>query len=398
MKYDFESLTPRRGTNCVKWDLAPSDDIIPMWVADMDFKVAPFIVEALQRRLDHNIYGYVTVPGKYYDALCSWFDRRYGWKIDRSLVQYTIGVVPAISVAVHALAGPGEGVIFQTPAYNCFFSSVRNQGTALVESPLRYVEKDGRMTYEMDFEDLEKKASDPNNKVFLLCNPHNPAGRCWTREELRKVGEICHRHGVTVVSDEIHCEIVMPGHEFVPYATVSEELAKDAVILNSPSKSFNTAGLQLANIICGNKDLCGKIEKVINVFEVCDVNPFGVEALMAAYGVPGDGNYPVGPGEEWLRQMNAAVYENYKVLCEALAPLKKFKVCTLEGTYLAWVDCRATGLGGKQIQDILLNDNKVWVNGGAMYGDDNFFRVNLACPPSLAEEGIRRIAEGLSKL
>ncbi len=398
MKYDFESLTDRHGTNCIKWDLAASNDIIPMWIADMDFQVAPFIIDAIQRRLDHHVYGYVHVPDKYYDAVCSWFDRRYGWKIEKEFIKYTIGVVPAISVAIHALAKPGEGVIVQTPAYNCFFSCVKNQETKLLDSPLKCTEKDGKLYYEMDYEDLEKKASDPCAKVFLLCNPHNPSGRCWTKEEMRKAAEICRRHGVTVVSDEIHCEIVMPGHEFVPFATVSDEFAKDAIIFNSPSKNFNIAGLQIANIISGNAELAAKVDKVVNTFEVCDVNPFGVEALMAAYGVPGDVNYPVGPGEEWLRQMNATVYENYKALCEALKPLTKFKVSNLEGTYLAWVNCAETGLGGNEVQDYLLKNNKVWVNGGAIYGDDRFFRVNLACPPSLAKEGIRRIAEGLSRL
>ena len=287
MDYNFDEIVPRRGTRSYKWDSAADADVLPMWVADMDFRTLPAIVETLQRRVAHGIFGYTKVPDAYYEAIVRWFSARHGWTMDREWIIYTIGVVPAVSAIIKAMTQPGDQVIVQTPVYNCFFSSIRNNGCEIVSSPL--VRKDD--TYVIDFDDLEAKASSPKAKVFLLCNPHNPAGRVWTPEELRRMGDICIRHGVFIIADEIHCELIQPGYVYTPFASLGGEYVKHSSVCISPSKAFNIAGLQIANIVTADEETRKKIDRAINVNEVCDVNPFGVEALIAAYSEE---------GSEWL--------------------------------------------------------------------------------------------------
>ena len=385
--YDFDTIIPRRGTNSIKWDARPPFDadtegVIPLWVADMDFKAAPFIIDVLRKRVEHGVFGYVCVPDSYYEAVCRWFSGRHGWKVEKDWIIYTTGVVPALSAAVKALSKPGEEVILQSPVYNCFFSSVRNNGCEILDVPLLY--HDG--TYSYDFDGLERACADPAAKVMLLCNPHNPAGRVWTREELARVGDIARRHGVTVVSDEIHCEIVMPGFTYTPFASVSPENQACCVTLCSPSKSFNTASLQIANIITSNPEWRKLIDRAINVNEICDVNPFGVLALEAEYSPE---------GAEWLKELNQYIYDNYLLLREKLTD---WTVCKLEGTYLPWVDVSSLGLPTEKIEEELLRNYKVWVNAGAMYGTEGFIRINLATPRSVLAEGLDRVSRGLSAL
>lgn len=401
MKYDFESAVPRRGSNCVKWDaqlpdgvqLTPEqrERVIPLWVADMDFKVAPFIVDALRRRVEHGVFGYVTVPDSYYDAVIRWFSTRYDLQIQREWIEYTIGVVPALSVTVKAFCQPGEGVILLTPVYNCFFSSVRNNGCQVVDVPLqRRPLADGHFSYDIPFEELEAACARPDVRLILFCNPHNPAGRVWTAEELRQVGEIARRHDVVVVSDEIHCEIVRPGTAYTPYASVSEEQLRESVTLSSPSKNFNTAGLQVSNIFCARPDWREKIVRAININEVCDVNPFGPVALEAAYSPE---------GERWLDEMNAVIWQHYDELVEVFRrELPEMPVCELEGTYLAWIDVSSLGLTSDQIEVSLLQEEQVWVNAGAMYGADGYIRINLASPTAQLREGLDRVVRGLKRL
>ena len=291
MKYNFDEIIPRRGTNSYKWDSANDADILPMWVADMDFRTAPAVTEVLKKRVEHGIFGYVRVPDSYYHAVIHWFGRRHYWKIEREWIIYTTGVVPALSAIIKALTNPGDRVLVQTPVYNCFFSSIRNNGCEIISNPLIYEDN----TYRIDFDDLEKKAADPKVKLLLLCNPHNPAGRVWSKQELIRIGEICLRNNVWVVSDEIHCELVFPGHTYTSFASLSEEFRMHSVTCTSPSKAFNLAGLQIANIISADADIRRKIDKAININEVCDVNPFGVEALIAAYN----------EGEEWLEELKS---------------------------------------------------------------------------------------------
>lgn len=387
MKYDFDEIIDRRGTNCVKWDGADNQDVLPMWVADMDFCTAPAIIDALRRRVDHGIFGYTRVPQSYYDAITGWFARRHGWNIDKDWIIYTSGVVPALSAIIKALTVPGDKVLIQTPVYNCFFSSIRNNGCEIVESPLIYTGN----TYSIDFEDLESKALDPKVKAMILCNPHNPAGRVWSRDELIRIGEICIRHDVVVIADEIHCELVMPGYEYTPFASISEEFSRHSVSCVSPSKAFNIAGLQIANIVCADAGRRAKIDRAININEVCDVNPFGVIALQAAYN----------EGAEWLDQLLEYIHGNYECMrrfCEEHLP--DFPITKLEGTYLVWMDCRKFGITSAELEKVLIQDAKLWLNAGTMYGKDGegFMRWNIACPRALMIEGLKRFEKFAKKL
>lgn len=380
MKYDFDELIDRRGTDCVKWDSEPAG-VLPMWVADMDFKTAPCITEALKKRVEQGIFGYTRVPESYYDAVTGWFADRHGWHIERDRIIYTSGVVPALSAIIKAETRPGDKVILQTPVYNCFFSSVRNNGCIIAENRLL---RRGD-TYEMDFDDLELKASDPAVRLMLLCNPHNPCGRVWRRDELKRVADICARHGVTVVSDEIHCELVMPGYEYVPFASLSPETERMSVTCLSPSKAFNIAGLQIANIVCSDPDRRARIDRAINDNEVCDVNPFGVVALQEAYR----------HGADWLDQLNVYLHGNYEYMIDfCRRELPRYPVMKLEGTYLAWMDVSALGIPVAILEQRLVDDARLRLNAGTMYGEagEGYMRWNLACPRARLADGLARFA------
>ena len=387
MEYDFSRPTDRRGTDSYKWDSAPEADIIPLWVADMDFETFPAITEALQRRVAHGIFGYTRVPEAYYEAVCRWFDKRHGWHINREDIIYTSGVVPAVSAVIKALTLPGDQVIVQGPVYNCFFSSIRNNGCEMVSNSLIYNKEELR--YEIDFDDLERKLKHERARLMLLCNPHNPGGRVWTRDELTRVAELCRKYGVRVVSDEIHCELTLYDNEHGPFGSLPDELSRGSITCCSPSKAFNIAGLQIANIVCRDAEVRNRIDRAININEVCDVNPFGVIALQAAYS---------DEGYEWLTQLRAYISANYDLLCERFArELPKCKVMRMEGTYLAWIDCSELHISSDEIEEMLMHENKVWVNAGSMYGAEGaaFIRVNMACTSELLNEGITRIVNGL---
>lgn len=381
MKYNFDELIERRGTNCVKWDESPSSEVIPLWVADMDFRVAPAIQKALQQRVEHGVFGYNIVPESYYEAVISWFHRRHQWDVQRSWILYTTAVVPAMSCVIKALTMPGEKVLILSPAYNCFFSSIKNNGCEVLESPLKAVDD----TFEVDFDDFESKCADEKTTLFLLCNPHNPSGRVWTKEELQRMYDICKRHGVKVASDEIHCELIMPGHEFVPFGTITD----DGVVMNSPSKNFNTAGLQIANIICSHPSWRRRIDRAININEVCDVNPFGIVALQAAYN----------ESEDWIDELNQYLWGNYQLLCDFIGEnIPQWKVCRLEGTYLPWVDISAMGITSQELCDQLLAEAKVWINPGTMYGPqtgEGYVRFNIAIQRSRLLDALQRIKKYL---
>lgn len=387
MEYDFSRPTERRGTDSYKWDSAPETDIIPLWVADMDFETFPCITEALQRRVAHGIFGYTRVPEAYYEAVCNWFGKRHGWHINREDIIYTSGVVPAVSAVIKALTLPGDQVIVQGPVYNCFFSSIRNNGCEMVSNSLIYNKEELR--YEIDFDDLERKLAHERARLMLICNPHNPGGRVWTRDELTRVAELCHKYGVRVVSDEIHCELTLYDNEYVPFGSLPDELSHGSITCCSPSKAFNTAGLQIANIVCRDAEVRNRIDRAININEVCDVNPFGVIALQAAYS---------DEGYEWLTQLRAYISSNYDLLRERFArELPKCKVMRMEGTYLAWIDCSELHISSDEIEEMLIHENKVWVNAGSMYGTEGaaFIRINMACTSELLNEGITRIVNGL---
>lgn len=413
-KYNFDEMTVRRGTSCVKWD-APSpagpisENVIPMWVADMDFKAAPAIQEAVRKRAEQGIFGYTHVPDSYFESSINWWQSRRGWHTQKDWYIPIDGIVPGMSIVIEAVthyevAGgkvvrkPNDGkgpngelpkVIIQTPAYNCFFSAVRNQGCELVENPLIYDTEGDVPTWYLDFEDLEKKCADPMVKALLFCNPHNPCGRVWPKEDLLKVAEICRRHGVIVISDEIHCELEMPGCHFTPMASLSPEIQDNTIQMGSPSKSFNIAGLEISNIITSRKDWKMMIDKVINIYEHCDLNPFGIVALQAAYD----------EGEDWLKELNQYLWDNYLELVNLFEDeIPDVLVSKLEGTYLAWIDVRSVGLPTEEIEKSLIENEHVWINSGVMYGKEGFMRINIACPRTRLLAGIERIAQGLKRL
>lgn len=383
----FDKVPNRRGSDCVKWDVMPNSEVIPLWVADMDFRAAPVIEEALLERVKHGVFGYTHVSESYYTALTDWFSKRHGYAISPDNVILVPGVVPALSAIIKALAPEGSGVIIQTPVYNCFFSSIRNNNCRLADAPLRRVNlADGCFTYEMDFEALEREASKPDTSLMLLCNPHNPAGRNWRRDELERVAEICNRNGVIVVSDEIHCELTRPGTEYLPYATIDPK----AVACVSPSKAFNIAGLQTANIVAPDASIRERIDRAVNINEVCDLNPFGPVALRAAYSVR---------GAEWLDALRIYIWQNYDMLLEMFRKeLPECKVTELQATYLPWIDIAPLGISSDTLEKQLLEEAKVCVNGGTMYGVDGFIRINLATSREKLKEGLDRIIRYLKHL
>ena len=384
MKYNFDGIIPRRGTNSYKWDTPEEENVLPMWVADMDFRTAPAIIETLRRRVEHGIFGYTKVPQNYYDTIVKWFINRHQWEIDSQWIIYTSGVVPAISAIIKAMTIPGDKIIVQTPVYNCFYSSIRNNGCKMIANNLIYQE--GR--YTIDFDDLEHKAADPETKLLLLCNPHNPVGRVWTSEELQRIGDICLQNGVFIIADEIHCELTYEGHNYTPFASLSEEFRLRSATCISPSKAFNLAGLQIANIVAADSNIRSRIDRAINDNEVCDVNPFGVIATIAAYE----------KSEEWLDALRKYLWENYTYVRYFFKRhLPQYSVLPLEGTYLVWIDCRAAGIGSDNITSCLQNKQKLMVNSGTLYGPggEGFIRLNIACPRKLLIDGLVRLAKVL---
>lgn len=386
--YNFDQQITRRGTNSVKWDETDGNDIIPMWVADMDFLAAPAIQKALEERVKHGVFGYTIVTNSYYEAIISWFSRRHQWQIENDWIIYTTGVVPAISAVIHALAMPGEKVLIQSPAYNCFFSSIKNQGCEVVEAPLK---REGD-SYVMDWGDFKAKCSDEKTTLFLLCNPHNPSGRVWTKDELAKINDICLHHNVIVISDEIHCELIMPDYTFTPFAAVNEACQNNSITLNSPTKNFNIAGLQIANIICKNPTWRRRVNRVVNIFEICDVNPFGPIALEAAYN----------ESEDWLDELNIYLNNNYLALKDFFkTEMPQLEVLKLEGTYLVWVDIKRLGIKSKILAKRLLAEGHVFINSGTLYSKDfgeGYLRINIATPRATMLEGLRRMAKVVKAL
>ena len=383
--FNFDETVCRRGTDCEKWDGGDAEGLLPMWVADMDFRTAPCVIDALRKRVEHGVFGYEHVPETYYDAVINWFRRRHGWTMRREWLIYTTGVVPAVSAIIKAVTQPGDKVLVQSPVYNCFFSSIRNNGCVMEDNHLVYA--DG--SYTIDFDDFERRASDPKVKAFLLCNPHNPAGRVWSEAELRRMGDICIRHGVFVIADEIHCDIVMPGYKYTPFASLSDDFLRHSATCTAPTKTFNIAGTQIANITAADDDVRRRIDKAININEVCDVSPFGVTALQAAYN----------EGEAWVDALIKYLHANYEYLKTYFAEhLPQIPVTRLEGTYLVWLDCAALGKPSPVIVDELKRQEKLWLNDGEMYGEHDrpFVRMNIACPRATLEKGLemfRRYAD-----
>lgn len=378
--FDFDTPHYRRGTDSVKWDKCACADELPLWVADMDFQTAPAITEALIKRAQQGIFGYSFPGDDYYQSVIDWFARKHDWTIPRENILYTTGIVPATSAVIKGLTKPGDGVVVMTPVYNCFFSSIRNNDCEVVESTLKMV--NGR--YEIDFENLEEKLARESSKILLLCNPHNPGGRVWTHDELEKIDRLCVKHGVLILSDEIHNEIVMPGFKYTPIALVA---TAPYVAMISPSKSFNTAGLHIANIVSPDADIRAKIDRAININETCDVSPFGIVSVIAAY------NH----GEEWLDAMINYVYENYKYIEREFYDIDCLRLMKMEGSYLAWVDVTALGMKVEELCNRLRKEANVWFQAGTAYGADGegYIRINLATSREILSEAINRFKHWL---
>lgn len=388
----------RKNSDCYKWDSECAEGCLPLWIADMDFKAAKPIREAMQRRLDHGVFGYSIVPQANYDAVASWFSRRHGWNgINRDNLLYTTAVVPAISAIFAALqlrmaeyrrkAGkPTENeplrVLTFTPAYNCFFSCIENMGCELVPSPLVLVNN----RFEINWADVESKAKDAD--VFLLCNPHNPTGRVWSREELERLAAIMRREHLFVLSDEIHCEFAFPGHAYTPFASIVID-DTDFCVCTSASKAFNIAGLLCANIFVPNKELFAQVNHALEVHEVNGLNPFGLVAQVAAYN----------ESEAWLDELNEQVYKNFCYLRDFLhAELPMLQIHETEGTYLAWVNISALHMSAEQFCHDLAQKAHVLFNPSEMYGAENYVRINLATSHEVLAEALNRLKEYINGL
>jgi len=387
--YNFDTCPDRQGTESVKWDLFPGT--LPMWVADMDFEVAPEIREALQKRLDHGVFGYELVPDSYFEVMGRWFAQRHGWDgIGRENIVPTTGVIAAYNAAIKAMTQPGDAVLVMTPCYNAFFPAIVGNKCRQLESPLKW---DGNH-YIVDWDDFEAKAAEA--KVLLLSNPHNPVGRVWTREEILLMAEICRRSGTFVVSDEIHCELTCPGHDYTPWATLPEQYVSNSVSCISPTKAFNIAGIQIANVFAKDPSVLRKVNQALHDNECAGVNVFGTAALQAAYSA----------GGPWLDQLRNYLYHNARtVFCFLEDELPDVIAPPLEGTYLMWLDCRAykpsaepmEGFSERLSQHLQQSVGLV-LSTGTIYGapGEGFMRLNIACPRTRLLDGLHRLKEGLS--
>lgn len=398
MKYDFDQVCDRQNTNCAKWDSVPfifaPHDVIPMWVADMDFPVAQPIVEALLKRAEHPYYGYTQPGSGINEAIIDRLERKFNWKIKPEWIVFTPGVVPALNIAIRSLTHPGDEVIIQEPVYYPFFSAVTSSGCQIVNNGLIQIGD----SYAMDFEDLERKfqpkvgmVPTPRRiKALVLCNPHNPVGRLWTREELTRLGEIALRHGIPVISDEIHCEILFKGYHHTPFASISEEFEQNCIICMAPSKTFNLAGLEASSIIIPNKKLRQAFASARTGI-LPGPNLFGYTAMEAAYR----------HGDEWLEQVLDYLQGNLEYLLETFArKIPKVRVIPPQGTYLVWLDFRVLGLGDLELRQFMREKARVGLDDGFLFGNggSGFQRMNIACPRYILSEALARIEKAVNEL
>ena len=384
MIYNFDLKTDRTCTNSLKWNV--SDGELPMWVADMDFPTAPEVREAVLKRAEHGIFGYTIIPEEWYDAYILWWEKWHQFKMKKDWLIFSTGVVPAISSAVRKLTTAGENVLIQTPVYNIFFNSIVNNGRNVVEAPLTY-DGDGK-NYAVDWTELERKLADPQTTLMILCNPHNPVGKIWDKETLAKIGELCSRYHVTVISDEIHCDLTAPGRSYIPFASVSETCRKISVTCIAPTKAFNLAGLQTAAVVVPDETLRHKMWRALNTDEVAEPNAFAVDAAVAAFT----------KGDPWLDALREYIAGNKQLVGEFINQnLPKIKAVCSEATYLVWLDCKSLPGDGETICRYLREKTGLYLSEGRQYGKggEHFLRMNVACPRSLVEEGLNRLQKGM---
>lgn len=391
MPVDFDTVPNRRGTNCFKYDFAREmgmpEDVLPLWVADMDFPTAPAVLERLHALAEHGIFGYTGVKDAYFSAVHNWYAQRFGWETQRSWLVTTPGVVFAIAIAIRAFTQKGDAILIQQPVYYPFANKVTENDRQLVVNPL--VLKNGR--YEMDFADMERKIVDYHVKMLLLCSPHNPVGRVWTKEELLRVGEICQKHGVLVVSDEIHADFTYAGHTHRVFASVKSEFADFTIICTAPSKTFNLAGLQNSNIFIPNRQLRHAYKKELSACGCGGTNCMGMAACQAAYEA----------GADWLEQLKQYLAGNLAYIRQFLREkLPEIALIEPEGTYLVWLDLRKLGLTEQQQRQLIVQDAKLWLDAGTLFGQggEGFERINIACPRTTIEQAMQRLEHAVHKI
>ncbi len=388
MRYDFDTILDRRHTHSLKWDRCPVDfgldDVIPMWVADMDFAAPPEVVEAVSRRAAHGAYGYASIPESFWASAIDWLRERHGWAVERSWLARAPGVVPAVNLCVNAFTAPGDGVVVQTPVYYPFFHAVERNGRRLVRNPLA---ADGG-SYRMDLADLERRI-DERTRLLILCSPHNPVGRVWRREELAQLGEVCARRDLLVLSDEIHMDLVLPGRRHVPLASISPALAERTVTLLAPSKTFNIAGLNMSLVVSSNPALLARYTERFEAAGLTIASLFGAVALEAAYR----------HGADWLDQLLGYLEGNVDLADRFIAErLPDLRFIRPEGTYLALIDCRRLGMPQAELDEFCLRQARVYFDSGAWFGEESsgFVRINLACPRATLAEALARIERAFS--
>lgn len=380
--YDFDKMTDRRGVGSLKWDVPEGE--LPMWVADMDFETAPPVAEAIRTRAEQGIFGYHVVTEDWYESYIRWWKRRHGFAMEKDWLIFCTGVVPAISSTVRKLTTVGENVLIQTPVYNIFFNSIRNNGRNILESPLVY---DGGQ-YSMDFGDLERKLADPQTTLMLLCNPHNPVGKIWDRETLARVGELCAKHHVLVLSDEIHCDLTDPGCEYVPFASVSEVCRNNSITCVAPTKTFNLAGLQTAAVMVPDPVIRHKLNRGLNTDEVAEPNAFAIGAAVAAFE----------KGEGWLEELRQYLYENKQLVRQFVKEnLPMIRVVPSNATYLLWLDCGAVTEDTEKLCKFIRQDSGLYLTEGEEYGrcGRQFIRMNTACPRERLMDGLNRLKKSV---
>nr|WP_294467241.1 MalY/PatB family protein [uncultured Sellimonas sp.] len=382
MNYDFDKPVNRRRTFSVKWDVKEQE--LPMWVADMDFETAPEIQDAVRRRAEHGAFGYTLIPDEWYEAIQEWWEKRHHFHLEKEWLIFCTGVVPAISSAVRKLTTPAEKVVLLTPVYNIFFNSVVNNGRYVLECPLSY---DGEQ-YEIDFQALEEALADPQTTMLIFCNPHNPVGKIWSAETMKRVGDLCRKYHVVVVSDEIHCELTDPGKEYIPFASVSEACRDNSITCIAPTKTFNLAGLQTAAVIVPNPYLRHKIWRALNTDEAAEPNVFGMTAAIAAYQ----------KGGPWLDALRSYLYENKQTARAFLeTQLPKLHLVPSEATYLLWIDCKELTEHAKELGRFLREKTGLYLSEGSQYGKtgETFLRMNIACRRAVLEDGLERLKQGV---
>ncbi len=384
-KYNFDEIVQREGTNCIKYDARSwafnTNDVLPLWVADMDFKTPDFIVQAIKKRADHEIYGYTFNPETYFQAICGWMKRRHNWDIQKEWISFSPGVVAGLSMAIETFSKPGDEIIVQPPVYFPFFDCVKGTKRKLVENPLKI--ENNRYTF--DFKDLKSKIS-KNTKLLLLCNPQNPGGMVWKKDELEQLSSICLGNNIMVISDEIHSDLIFKGYKHIPYATISKEAANKSVVFMAPSKTFNVAGLSSSIAVIPNKTNFVRYERTLGVGHLGMGNIFGTVAMEAAYS----------NGDEWLEQMLNYLWENYLLVKAYFSEhLPQVKVMPLEATYLVWLDFSAYDMKDKELSEFIVNEAKVGLNNGARFGTggDGWMRINIGCPRSILKEALKRLTK-----